>query len=170
MSSFLKKLLLASAIFGMGLSAVACGGDDDPNETDMPQIFEEVSNIWEKANCSNSEGMISCSTQCAAIHKVILEIKDKNVVPLKDACAEYNKSLEAMKGKPEKLAGDMDNSGFYLSSYILLNNMQKAFYGCAIDSVGQDQIKTDWEKLFNDRGCTTLLSDAEKVVKARGKS
>lgn len=169
MSSFLKKLLFASVVFGMGFSAVACGGDDDPNEKDPPAIFGQVSSIWENAECMNTAGTISCTPQCSAVYKVIADIKDQKVVPFKEACTEYNSSLTTNKNKPENLANNMDNSGFYLSTYILLYNMQKNFYACTIDSSNQAKVKQAWENLFNERGCTSILDDAEKIVKARGK-
>ncbi len=171
MSGFLKKLLFASAILGLGLNVVACGDDDDVNENDTPEIFTEIAMMWDAAGCVTTHGVVSCEKSCATISsQVINKTKMDRDVVFKSACEQYKQSLKNNGGKASNLSEDMDNSGFYLSAYMLANSMQKEFYVCsATDGVDAEKVKRDWEAMFKEKGCDNFLTDAETIVKSRGK-
>ena len=170
MSGFLKELFFASAVLGLGLNVAACGGDDEINENDTPEIFTEISTMWDAAGCETTHGVVSCSKSCAQVLSMIMKTKKDREVVFKDACAQYNESLRNNGNKASSLSKNMDNSGYYLSAYILANSMQKEFYVCTADGgANAETVKKAWEDLFKDRGCTTFLGDAAGIVKDRGK-
>ena len=180
MSEFLKKMLMASVIFCCGFGFAACSDDDDNNENNVPEIFTEVSKVWEGLGCSGNINDFGCSvTKCSELRNTLKELEKESLL-MDEACKGYKESLNKADGKtPEKkvetLIKDYDNSGYYLSAFLIANGLTEKFTTCEEAGLQGELLKKDqedtrdaWSKHFSAE-CDGFLGSAKTVAQSRGK-
>ena len=156
-----KLAAVGSILIASSLYFAACS-DEGENENDKPDIFEQVEMYYSDLN-----GITKCSEISSySTAKASLENNPK----MSKACEKYKSSLTGTAGNNvDKLIKNLDNSGYYLAAFLLLNRLTDQISECTPDTVNtRDKAMKDWEAIFEKHGCGDILTKAEAVAKKRG--
>lgn len=155
MIQWIRKSAFVALALGLCAGVVGCG-EDGKDSFEKPKIFGDiVEPMWEMWDSTGAK-----TNDCNAMTNIITKFGGPEYAERRTkACSDYASAYAQAGNSSKKLTENQTNSGYYVSTYILVDKLHKQADSC--------QKKAEFEGIFTAQGCGELLVTAENFAKNR---
>ena len=155
MVQWIRKLAFVALALGLCAGVAGCG-EDGKDSFNKPSILSElVEPMWEMWEATGEK-----TNDCNALNTIIAKYGGGDYTTTRTtACSEYAAAYAEAGNSSKKLTENQTNSGYYMTTYILVSKLYNQAKSCQKDK--------EFEAMFNVQGCNTLLETANNIAKSR---